>query len=395
MAELVIAGAGPQALTLCCQLLQKRPQWRRQLRVLDPTGTWLSCWHSQMRRYEIPWLRSPSSHHPHPNPHALRRYAQERQRSLDLEGPYGLPHTSLFADFCRSVVADFQLGSHVQAASVQQIRLDQAGPASLEVTLSDGAVVAAHRLVIATGAGVPVLPSWARTIAAPHPAEAMQHSQSIDLAACQGLRGQHILIVGGGLTSGHLALGAIKRGARVTLLCRRDLRSKHFDADPGWLGPNYLKTFRAEPCWHRRRQQVLEARDGGSITPQLVAKLHQARQQGSLQLHEHCEVEEACWCAGQWQILCRDGSRQLADRIWLATGLHQGVSHHPLLRQLLEQRPIELIDDQPALTSDLRWPGTNVHLMGGLSALRLGPAARNLFGGREASQRICRAAMKA
>jgi len=212
MAELVIAGAGPQALTLCCQLLQKRPQWRRQLRVLDPTGTWLSCWHSQMRRYEIPWLRSPSSHHPHPNPHALRRYAQERQRSLDLEGPYGLPHTSLFADFCRSVVADFQLGSHVQAASVQQIRLDQAGPASLEVTLSDGAVVAAHRLVIATGAGVPVLPSWARTIAAPHPAEAMQHSQSIDLAACQGLRGQHILIVGGGLTSGHLALGAIKRG---------------------------------------------------------------------------------------------------------------------------------------------------------------------------------------
>jgi len=153
MAELVIAGAGPQALTLCCQLLQKRPQWRRQLRVLDPTGTWLSCWHSQMRRYEIPWLRSPSSHHPHPNPHALRRYAQERQRSLDLEGPYGLPHTSLFADFCRSVVADFQLGSHVQAASVQQIRLDQAGPASLEVTLSDGAVVAAHRLVIATGAG--------------------------------------------------------------------------------------------------------------------------------------------------------------------------------------------------------------------------------------------------
>lgn len=73
----------------------------------------------------------------------------------------------------------------------------------------------------------------------------------------------------------------------------------------------------------------------------------------------------------------------------------QGVSQHPLLRQLLDQKPIELINDFPVLTSDLRWPGTNVHLMGGLSALQLGPAARNLFGGLEAAKRIARAAVKA
>jgi hypothetical protein len=29
-----------------------------------------------------------------------------------------------------------------------------------------------------------------------------------------------------------------------------------------------------------------------------------------------------------------------------------------------------------------------------LSALQIGPAARNLFGGREAAQRICRAVIK-
>jgi len=57
---------------------------------------------------------------------------------------------------------------------------------------------------------------------------------------------------------------------------------------------------------------------------------------------------------GQWRILCRDGSRQLADRIWPGhAASHQGVQSPPLLRPLLEQRPIELIDDQPALTSDL------------------------------------------
>ena len=37
----------------------------------------------------------------------------------------------------------------------------------------------------------------------------------------------------------------------------------------------------------------------------------------------------------------------------------------------------------------------SVHVMGGLAGLQLGPAARNLFGGREAALRITRALAKA
>ncbi len=395
MPELLIAGAGPQALALSCQLLQKRPQWRRHLRVVDPTGAWMVRWQRQMQAFEIPWLRSPSPHHPHPNPHALRRYAQDQQRMRELEGPYGLPHTGLFADFCRGVVREFQLAERVQAVSVAQIQLGPARPASLQVTLSDGALIQPRRLVLATGMGEPVLPSWVTRIASPYPAEALQHSQTLDLATCHGLLGQHILIVGAGLTSAHLALGALRRGAQVTMLCRRTLRSRPFDADPGWLGPKYLKAFHAEACWRRRHRQVVAARDGGSITPLLAAQLDQMRRRGRLQLHEHGQVQSACWQAGSWQVDCLDGCRHRADRLWLATGHRQGVSQHPLLRQLLDQKPIELINDFPVLTSDLRWPGTNVHLMGGLSALQLGPAARNLFGGLEAAKRIARAAVKA
>ncbi|MEX1324542.1 MAG: FAD/NAD(P)-binding protein [Synechococcaceae cyanobacterium] len=395
MTELVVAGAGPQALSLCCLLLQKRPRWRGRLRIVDPSGSWLSRWHRQMQRFDIPWLRSPSPHHPHPNPHALRRYAEERQRSRELEGPYGLPHTGLFRAFCRSVVDDFQLVDKVQAASLEEIRLNDAGAGSLQLALSDGSLIQARRLVVATGSGGPVLPTWVRRIVGPYPAAALQHSQTIDLAACRGLQGQQIVIVGGGLTSAHLALGAIRRGARVSLLCRRGLRSQPFDADPGWLGPTCLRAFRSEPCWRRRRQQVLAARDGGSITPQLAVALRREREQGNLQLHEHCQVRTACWSKGQWKVLCDEGSSLHADRIWLATGHHLGVSRQPLLRQMLRQRPIELVDDWPVLSHDLRWPGTNVHLMGGLAALQLGPAARNLFGGREAAELICRAAIKA
>lgn len=391
----MIAGAGPQALSLCCLLLQKRPRWHRRLRIIDPTGRWLSRWQRQMRRLEIPWLRSPSPHHPHPNPDALRRFAQERQRSRELEGPYGLPHTALFGEFCQRVVEEFQLAERVQAVSLEEIQLDAGGAGSLQLGLSDGSRIQASRLVLATGPGEPVLPGWVQRLPGSHPAHALRHSQAIDLAACSELQGQHILVVGGGLTSAHLALGATRRGARVSLLCRRSLQSKPFDADPGWLGPKYLKAFRSEPCWQRRRQQVLAARGGGSVTPQLVMALRREREQGGLQIHEHCEVRQACWSGGRWTILCSDGSRLEVDRIWLATGQRLGVSHQPLLRQLHSQRPIQLVEDWPVLAEDLSWPSTRVHVMGGLAALQLGPAARNLFGGREAARRICRAAIKA
>ena len=396
MAELVIVGAGPQALSLCCLLLQKRPRWRRHLRIIDPSGRWLSRWQRQMRCFEIPCLRSPSPHHPHPNPNALRSYAQERGRSRELEGPYGLPHTGLFNEFCQSVVEEFQVAHQVQAVSLEDIHVQAGGSGSLHLTLSDGSLIPARRLVIATGAGEPVLPDWVRRIPCSYPKEALQHSRRIDLTTCREMEGQRVLIVGGGLTSAHLALGAIQRGARVSLLCRRKLRSKLFDTDPGWLGPKYLKAFRGEPCWRRRRQQVLAARDGGSITPRLTVALQRERRQGSLQIHESCQVRHALWSAGQWRILCNEDNRSLlADRIWLATGHTLGVSRQPLLRQLHKQQQIELVDDWPVLSDDLRWPGTNVHLMGGMAALRLGPAARNLFGGREAARLISRAAIKA
>ena len=394
MADLVIAGAGPQALTLSCLLLQKRPRLRRRLRILDPSGRWLSRWQRQMECYEIPWLRSPSPHHPHPNPHALRHFAHSQQRNRQLEGPYGLPHTDLFADFCRQVISEYQLDGDVLAARIERIQLPRLGNGPMQLALSDGTTVAADRLVVATGRGTPQLPSWVEAIVGSYPPQALQHSDRIHLPSQHQLQGQRILIVGGGLTSAHLALGARHRGALVHLLCRRSLKHKPFDADPGWLGPKYLKAFHAEPCMQRRHRQVLQARDGGSITPDAAVQLRQAEQNGALKVHEHCEVHKALWCSDQWTVFCTNGHQLMVDRIWLATGHRQGVSQHPLLRQIQEQRPIDLVNDWPVLSTDLSWPGSPVHVMGGLSALQIGPAARNLFGGREAAHRICRSVIK-
>ncbi len=394
MADLVVVGAGPQALTLCAHLLRKRPKLHRRLRIIDPSGDWLSRWQRQMERYEIPWLRSPSPHHPHPNANALRHFAHSQGRHREIEGAYGLPHTALFAAFCREVIAEFQLERCVRAASVEHLAVPRIGKGPLELALSDGTALLAERVVLATGQGSPQWPVWITNLSNDLPPDALRHSEAIDLPALRLRPGERILIVGGGLTSAHLSLGALRRGARVWLLCRRALKQRPFDADPGWLGPKFLKAFQAEPCMRRRRRLVLEARDGGSITPEAAAELRRAQRGGALQLHEHRQVRAARWRAARWEVLLDDGQQLSADRIWLATGHQQGIREHALLRQLHQQRPIALVDDWPILEPDLRWPGTLVHVMGGLSALQLGPGARNLFGGREAAQRIGRAVIK-
>jgi len=82
------------------------------------------------------------------------------------------------------------------------------------------------------------------------------------------------------------------------------------------------------------------------------------------------------------------------DRIWLATGSQLNVEHWPLPADVQATYPIEVVNGLPVLDEHLRWPGCNLFVMGGAAALRLGPVARNLFGGRLACDRIVPALVK-
>jgi cation diffusion facilitator CzcD-associated flavoprotein CzcO len=387
-AAIVVVGAGPQALCLCAQLLRKRPRWRRHLRVIDPAGGWLHSWHRQMDRLEVPVLRSPAPHHPHPNPNALRDYAHSRGRGQQLHGPFGQPHSELFGDFCRHLIDTEDLAGLVHPGQASVLRLPASRGGSLELSLASGERLQTRHLVLAGGPGESQWPAWALDLPPLHPPAALQHSHTLNLPALGPLDGERVLVVGGGLTGGHLALGALARGATVELLCRRRLRVQPFDSDPGWLGPKRLKAFTAEPSWQRRRQLVRQARGGGSLTAEVRQRLEPARRDGRLRLHEHRQVRQLRWCGSHWQVACSDGGPLEVERIWLATGHQQGVSHQPLLRQLQRQRPLQLVDDWPVLSPELAWPGTGVFVMGGLSALQLGPAAANIHGGREGARRI-------
>ncbi|BBC22306.1 FAD/NAD(P)-binding protein [Pseudanabaena sp. ABRG5-3] len=389
--DIAIIGAGVHALTLTMHLLQKRQDLREKILVFDPSGDWLTQWHRQFAAQEIPHLRSPIVHHPDPNPFALRRFAETHPN--ELFPPYDLPSTKLFRDFCQNAIASQQLSERLMAAKVISLEPILSPRRGFRLGLSHGKSITAKRVVLATNNSIKQIPHWVERIAPNYPSDRLVHSSDLNLAS-QRLAGETILIVGGGLTSGHLALGAIARGAKVLLLSRRQFKEKLFDADAGWLGPKYLKGFHAETNWEKRREMVLTARDGGSMTPSVMTQLRREHHQGRLEFHPECEVAQAQWHSSYWQIACTDGMELTCDHLWLATGTRFDAKAEPLLHQIMEQYPQPLINGFPILDEHLRWHDCELFIMGGLAALRVGPTARNISGARMASDRIVPALTK-
>ncbi len=390
--DLAIIGAGVQALTLTTHLLQKSAKHYHKFLVFDPSQTWLSQWQQQFAAQQIPYLRSPAVHHPDPNPHQLRTFAEHRHH--ELFPPYDRPGTKLFNDFCNEVIRRWKLADKVYRAKVIQILpIKPALRSRFQLVLDTGETIIARRVVIATGNSQVKLPHWVEKITSDYPSDRLCHSQQVNLNKLN-VTGEKILIVGGGLTSGHLAKGAINLGATVTLMTRKQLQEKIFDTDPGWLGPKYLKDFHAETDWSARYQQIQQARNGGSMTPEMMLQLRKAAYEGTMIINECCQVRNAQWQNNLWQVHCHDGNRHQFNRIWLATGTRFNVKEYPLLQEGLNAYPTEIVNGLPVLDEHLRLPKSNLFIMGGLAALRIGPVARNIGGGKMACQRLVPAIVK-
>ncbi|PSB10947.1 FAD-dependent oxidoreductase [Pleurocapsa sp. CCALA 161] len=390
--DIAIIGAGVQALTLTTHLLQKSAKHYCKFLVFDPSQTWMSQWQEQFAAQQISYLRSPAVHHPDPNPYELRRFAEHRDR--ELFPPYDRPGTELFNDFCSEVIRRWKLSDKVYRAKVSQILpIKHASRSRFQLVLNTGETIIARRVILATGSGEIQLPDWVDRIASDYPLDKLCHSQQVNLQRLN-LTGERILIIGGGLTSGHLAKGAINLGATVTLMTRKQLQSKIFDADPGWLGPKYLKDFHAESDWYERYQRIQQARNGGSMTPEMMLQLSLSANEGKIMIDECCQVSDAHWQDNLWQVRCHDGNKHQFNRIWLATGTRFNVMEHPLLQDVLETYPTEIVNGLPVLDDYLRLPKSNFFIMGGLAALQIGPVARNIGGGKMACDRIVPAIVK-
>jgi len=373
-------GSGPHNLVALAFLLKADPTLRSEVRVFDPSGAWLTRWNLQMEGQQIVHLRSSSVHHPDPDPMALRRFAEGRFD--EFYPPYALPGTTLFREFCEDLIRRYDLGPLVHPHRVDGLQPVGSG---FLVHLDDHEVLEARIVVASLGGGERVWPTWAPE--SDH--SSLVHSEEADLSSLEGGAGR-ILVVGGGLTAGHLALGALQRGWAVDLVTRRPVNYKLFDSAPGWIGPKFMEGFRRETNWRRRRKLVAKARGGGAMTEEIRDLLAPYLRSGRLKMHPRCEINTLIREGTRWRADCGWGRFLTADRVWLCTGNKLDLRTHPLFRNLGATHPLQVLEGLPVLEDDCRWPGLPLYFMGTPTALRIGPTARNFPGARQAASRIAK-----
>jgi len=413
-AEIAIVGAGPAGLTAAVELVCRRPDLAERLVVIDPSGRWLDQWDRQLAGQEVPHLRSPIVHHPHPDPWALVEFARRRRSEIAMDQSMDLPGTRLFRDFCAWVIEEHGLRDVVIAGDVRAVASAGAGLGAT-VELADGRFVrASSAVILAVNPRTKNLPDWVQQLRAHGPsptrprsplADLVRHASEFDVAAV--LDGgatlpRSVAIVGGGLTAAQLANSAAQRGVRVDLIVRRQLKVRQFDVEPGWIGPRELGDFVKEPDYRRRKRMIDAARDGGTVPPFAHRALARLVEEGAVRLHEHDEVVEIdrraqrpghtgpaeSGCEGSLSLSLSTGASVAVDQVWLATGAPVDVLAHPAFATLASHNPTTIVDGLPVLEPSLRWPGTEVFVVGSATALEIGPACSILHGQRRAAVRI-------
>jgi cation diffusion facilitator CzcD-associated flavoprotein CzcO len=377
MNDVLIVGAGPAGLS--CAVSLHCHGLAGGLTVLDPSGRWLAGWHDRFRRQDIPHLRSPAVHHPHPDPFAL--LADGGKEGLVASGGTKLPTTHRFARFVDRLIDETGLAAAVRPVAAVGLELDRDGRAVIRD--AEGGVHRPGRVVLATNRRRPQIPAGLRALEGD---PRLVLPDGTDVARTPA--GGQVVVIGGGLSAGHLVLGAARRGATVTMLTRRRLAVRRFDVHPTWLGPKKRRPFEAEPDPARRREAIDRARGGGSMPHRIRHELDACAAAGLVEVRERVEVVDVEEAGSRLLLRCSDGATISADTIWLGTGGRVDVTEDPLCAPLLAARPTPVAGGLPELTADLSWPGTNVHLTGFASALRLGPTAGNLVGHRRAALRV-------
>ena len=418
------------------------------VQVIDAHGDWLVSWKQNFEAIGISQLRSLMNAHADPYDHrSLEYYAEAHKRREELvtlkeltqrdnlfRGPYQVPTTRLFHDFNEALIQSYGIKNVVQKGKVISIT-PMKDPGSdeniFEVQICNGdaaaetTTVQTRRCVCALGPSFSEFEfSWEKLLRQEPEVDYPQISKRIlrsgeivqwlqsdkeNNQTCES-GGNRLLIVGGGITSAQLALGALKTPffKSVLFIQRSQALPRHFDVKNEWMGPKrgkILDEFLSSDM-KERPKLLKEARKGGSIPPELLRELYsQEKNNPSLLCREEIEIHKVEWVDDEFHITFDDDSTANVDFIWLATGCEHVIDKYPVLDNLVEVLPMATVNGLPVLSKDLSWVSTNgefdeskwknlarqrFYCMGSLAGLQLGPDALNLVGGRHGAVKIAK-----
>lgn len=432
----------------------------RSTPAAEKDSGWLSLWNKNFDAMRISYLRSPTSAHLDPFDYrTLDVYADYvgrdkdlislrllTQRDKEFNGPYQAPSTALFKDF-HSVLAKAYGIDDIVENSVEVLsivprsgseRLDDEPYFDVHFKKVGGAAdkdddktgdimkVKAKRVICAMGPMFHKGNEFWESSLPPICHKRLLHCHEI--VPWLDLRRKHhqapndnkveisnLLIVGGGITSTHLALLAARASwcNSVTVIQRSQMKERQFDIENKWMGPTRGKLL--GKFWSRdydnRVQFLKEVRKGGSVPPELAHKLLEIVRDSKrrVQLKQEVQISDVFWTGKRFRVQMDDGSSEEDfDMIWMATGADNDIELYKPLQRLLRDLPIDTTGGLPVLNSDLTWKRSSsidedseaswkgilrrrLHVLGCLAGLELGPDALNLIGARHGSVRVAKA----
>ena len=393
-------------------LSKKMCEIRDKCLVIDPNSEWISNWKNNFESYEIPHLRSPFDIHPSPRDmRDLYAFAKNNRRTseftvmehthgknMDYSGPYQIPGTKLFNDFCDMLVDAFGLQEILYQGKASQIIPGNETKPNI-IVLESGERIEAKNIILALG---PAMDKetlfWEPPIEYPdsliRSSELTQSLLNFKKEKTYFKRVKHLVVVGGGITSGHVVKIAIKNGCKVTLILRSNVKVRQFDIPKKWMGKNrgtLINSFKdiSDPC--ERFCKCAKERQGGSFSPEVYHMLQEYINNGSLTIFEECEIDSAYWnnTSQNWTVRLDNGDVSYPHAIWLCTGTDVQVTQYPILEDLMSKLPIDVCCGYPQIQKDLSWcKNSSIYVVGALASLQLGPDALNLAGARHAAVMI-------
>jgi hypothetical protein len=142
-----------------------------------------------------------------------------------------------------------------------------------------------------------------------------------------------------------------------------------------------------------RFEMIVQARNGGSMTPRYRKILDAHVASGKIALHTHTMLSSVSWDPSSKTWTCETSPCEIKippiDHIVFATGIQSDIRSIPFLQSMQQQYPIEYVGGLPCLNDDLMWDDdVPLFITGRLAGLRLGPGAPNLVGARIGAERI-------
>ncbi|WP_455381500.1 FAD-dependent oxidoreductase [Salinispira pacifica] len=390
--ELLIIGGGVHGTFLSHAMTRQAGIERSAIRVLDPFPDILHFWHAYTGRSGMRFLRSPSSHNMDLDFRDLRRWARTGPGRFpsDFIEPYTRPSLPLFNRHVETVIQDNRLEELRLRGRAKEIRPE---PGFLRVAFdADGSSesITSRRVLLAIGRSEQLsLPPWAselRRRGAP-----VRHIFDLEAALLDpaGTRGS-IVVFGGGITSAQFALALHRRtGREVVIVARHPVRVRMFDSNPCFIGPKCLADFRSLSDYGRRRREIRENRNPGSLPPYVAKELADAIDSGGVRriVAETSGVELSDGCV-RFALDVAGGERVVleAEQVYLATGFRTERPGGSVVTDLISRWGLPAAAcGYPIVDRTLHW-GRGIYAAGTLAELELGPSCLNIIGAHNAAK---------